>query len=488
MAKSPKIIGREAADALQRWAYGKRVLGFTEVLTWNGPSEREAMFAMRGPTVKMENLMLRPDLIGNPGSMLDTSLQKAFGFSPVIDEWGQIRSEVGQLLDTHNSSLDALISAIEGVIAYFMGTQQAFMSIMPAEGSPWEPMQRETTFYNARTGKLGKTPKPHWIKRLTSYGIPEDSQRCDLIHKWGMLGAELCHLAPVLPRPPGRAMALVTSGNEFFLATHNLGSGDLKADLKAWKSSARHINACGGILFPSIAVGPIPALTFGMITLVINPDVVFSGLKPYTGKTITSPVTVYSTDAWTETHRSFEGYVSNLLAEQLTGHWNGDGPRHFYILGLPVKTNSPSEASHVSSTRGLDDVLARKSRAWHPGLTYAEVGKLRERGKDDAYLYAEAKVNGVLPVEAITACAVPSPFEKEAESFLQAIHCHAPLIVVPSTKRELKLIANGDMRESFDALYALGWRTREAILEEAQTPLYSGEHDWEYRYVSMRYR
>jgi hypothetical protein len=259
-------------------------------------------------------------------------------------------------------------------------------------------------------------------------------------------------------RDPAKNLNLMmTHGFDFFRANFD------------WRGMAKLINRCGGLLFPSIAVGQVPATTIGSTIFVLDAHVVLQGIKPYRTGRGRWPIVTYASDAWTETTGAFLGEAARQVFLQLTGQWEPSiyGTPHFYVLGPRIGSqwgDLEGADAIIGDTKKLSSTMARRARKWHRGADGNDLGELRSDITIDRYPYLEAKANGIVAVDALALCVVSSAFSRQVGSLLRAINFGGDVLTLKVTAAEAKALEVGT---DYDYLFQYSWRVHDAVAEYA---------------------
>jgi hypothetical protein len=202
------------------------------------------------------------------------------------------------------------------------------------------------------------------------------------------------------------------------------------------------VRQCGGWLFPSMAIGLVPSVTFGPLSLFASVDLVLNGLRPYrTGRAW--PITVYDTDSWTMRARQIDR-AAYALYKQLTGTYDEDDAgrygeiegmgAHQWVLGAPVSLQQFGglEVKVLSSTDALARELAARWKIWAYREKGQNIKSVVERYGDTKhrYPYLEAKSNTVVDASCWKLAVVPRTWEKKARTYMKKTGIKAPLVVV----------------------------------------------------------
>ena len=316
---------------------------------------------------------------------------------------------------------------------YDVDEDGARITIIPEPGYPWPAPDG---YWSAKKNRLIRSDRPEWI-------LPENV--VDAARHIDSPGVDLCKLIPeVRDGVVGAQVATYgRSADDFFIVTHAMGTiegmtryGELEG-VAGWAQNARHVVDCGGLLFPSMSVGKIPATNFGVGVLIADVGVVLNSLKPYLKRGMSAPSLVYSSDAWTGRTGSFMTDSAISAFEQLHGHsdymyyvdqniWPLGAPRAWAVTG-------PGElADEIYKTSALKRELRERFSIWTRGLEPEEILEMTERVSNtkSRYGYLEAKVNGVMQVSDFPIAAVPPQQEEGFRRFLEMTGFNGELLIV----------------------------------------------------------
>lgn len=471
-ALSPQDI--DIADRLLAWArawFGARTI--KDVFVWRvGP---EVRFALNGPAAAMLARMgfdyLRAPLDNHYGRF-DFNLARAFGRTT---RWMGSYSEPSI---THLSGTFGVGEMLGGVGGFIKQVRDDYetpldLTIIPEPGYPWAGPG--TRYYSAREKKTILAKKPSWVVPVV---VRDRNTELDVTRP----GADWCQLAPRSePAESGAGYFTLPSGAghaESVFVTHTI---DLRPSYDN-AASARAILRCKGMLFPSLAVAPIPASNFGPCTLVADPMLVLRELKPYRAPRQGMPqVVTYNTDAWTDTTRTFVSELSARLYDQLTGNADSDdytlGETHLYILGPKAEEADtggfrPSGMKPIASTPQLARELKARFRIWHGPMNAREFGKASERAASGMarYGYLEAKAHTIVPMGAFVAAWAPDFAALDYTSFLRSAGYKGRVYTVTTTSEERAVFSRESVDQSADLVrYNYAWKMADAM-RQALTP------------------
>ncbi len=468
-------IDMEIADRLL--AFGRRWFGtrtIKDVFAWRVGDETR--FAFSGPAEAME-ARLGFDIetpLDNDRGRFDYNLAREFGVST---RWMGGWSEPAI---THLSGKFGVGEMLGGVAEFLKSRRGNYddpidVTIITEPGYPWAG--KGTLYYSARTKKTIESKAPDWIVPVVvrDPGSGEEAKRP---------GADWCALAPLSEGASQYADGYFTLSEdagvtESVFVTHTI---DLRpgADNRA---NARAILKCKGMLFPSLAVAPIPASNFGPCTLVADPRIVLRDLKPYKQPRSGMPqVFTYNTDAWTDVTREFVGTFSAYLYDQLTGNMSGDDfnynhTRHLYILGPRVEEEdaggfAPSGVKPIANTAQLARALKQRFRVWNGPMNERQFNAARTKADGGGYertvshyAYLEAKAHTIVPMAAFVAAWVPDFAKTEYAKFLRAAGFKGKIHVVETTPEERAVFSRESSGAGDDDLirYNYAWKLSAAM-------------------------
>ncbi|KKL45563.1 hypothetical protein LCGC14_2354350, partial [marine sediment metagenome] len=206
-------------------------------------------------------------------------------------------------------------------------------------------------------------------------------------------------------------------------------------DRKQIIQTAHEIKKCGGLIFPSLAVGLIPASNFGPITLVMSAGCVLTGLHPYRPKG-RYPVVLYNADVWTETVGAIKNELGRFLFEELTGLTRDYvfypdlaalGP----ILREGLVGSDDIEAKRIRNVREMETTIRKRFGLWK-GFIRAEdwLSRTEMMNPTQSYAYLEAKVTNILGLENIKFAVCATEFKETTRLFLKSLGLRIPVYPV----------------------------------------------------------
>lgn len=352
----------------------------------------------------------------------------------------------------------------------------ARVTIIPEPGYPWPAPEG---YYSAKLGRKVRSDRPGWL-------LPENvvDERRDI----NSPGIDLCKMfaEPLDARMGAEVGRYGNKTDDFFIVTHAMGSiegmtrfGTVQG-VEGWEENARKVVECGGLLFPSMAIGPIPATNFGVGVLVADIGLVLNGLKPYLKRWQMPPSVVYSSDAWSARTGSFLTDTAVAAFEQMHGLsdyvyyseqniWPLGAPRAWALAG-------PGElAEELYKVTALKRELKERFRAWKRNLDPEQVERLREAVAltKARYGYLEAKANGVMQLSDFPIAAVPPQQEEGFRRFLDITGFKGELLVVDLPDEILEVMLSSwnppgmdfEKREAIQvwARMQYGWNVSDAV-------------------------
>ncbi len=445
---APTKAMKDLADALYQSPARERI-GAKDVRVWKtGRSfagEDQVVVAFAGDPLKIKNHVLTRG-VPNYRNSFDLDLQRALGLPAETNDRGFPRSQyfpdgdilAGDLTDGLAALSNRALGAEEAVV----------VTLMPDSGDPWSPHNTPTPYYSAKSRAVGTSTLPAWAQKVEIVGEPPQ------------LGADFCAHAPYVGGCPGGAVVGAMDRSRtplVFIATHSLSLEEGQAT----RETARAIRDCGGLLFPSIAVGMVPATNFGELVLVADVLSVLQGLRPYK-KRGRWPITVYASDAWTATTSTFVGRGAVELFEELTGSpdTNWIYKTDFWSLGPPI---ADEKARVIPSTKKLRSVLTRRAKLYPRGATADDLSATRMShfDREGAYPYVEAKVNAIMEMSCFPLAVAPRGQTARARRFLKAAGWKGELITVAPP------VAEADEAGAAHPSWDYAWRVRDAVIKWA---------------------
>jgi hypothetical protein len=338
------------------------------------------------------------------------------------------------------------------------------ITFIPEPGYPY-PCEGGS-YYSVVKKKLIECKRPPWlIERIVDESRGIDSP-----------GADLCRFLEIDAEPPMGATIgrYGDRADDVFMVTHAMGSLAGMTRFGDWESNAQNVNDCGGLLFPSLAVGPIPATNFGLAVLVADVGLVLSSLSPYRGRGAHPLAHVYNTDVWTGRTSEFLQAGAISAFEQLHGHsdYVYTYDLHVWPLGAPLGSELSGPAADASAIEKVPELireLKQRFRVWRRGLTPEKYEHIHSaHGLEKArYGYLEAKINAVVPMSEFPLAVVPTELEAGFARFLKLTGFTGDLLTV-----ELPAEVRDVMDENWNPP-GVTWERREAIRTWAWT-----EYGW----------
>jgi hypothetical protein len=356
------------------------------------------------------------------------------------------------------------------------------ITIIPEPGYPWPAPDG---YYSAKLGHVVRSERPAW---LYPENIVDPSRDVD------SPGVNLCELfqPPLGGEIGAEVVEYGSQSDDFFIVTHAMGTiegmtryGSVEG-IAGWEENAQKVIDCGGLLFPSMAIGPIPSTNFGVGVLIADAGIVLNSLKPRLKRGVSPLSAVYSSDAWTGRTGDFFNETAILAFEQLHGlsdyiYYN---EMNIWPLGAPRawSVSGPgSQAEEIDKATTLKKKLKERFQIWTRDLSPEETeAVIQATGISEArYGYLEAKVNGVMAMSEFPMAAVPPQQEVGFRRFLDMTGFEGELVVV-DLPDELFEVMNPDWDPSdtsFDRKNAIrawanmqyGWHVADAVRERGRT-------------------
>ena len=351
------------------------------------------------------------------------------------------------------------------VLGDLVDTSDTWMTLIPEPGYPW-PTDR---YYSAQKGRWVVPQRPEW---LLPENVKEESRGID------SPGVDLCKL--FRDAPSGFEMEALTArygsaSDDFFMVTHAMGSIENMTRFGDWETNAARVDECGGLLFPSMAIGPFPATNFGVCILVADVGLILSSLKPYLKRTFGRPLAdVFDTDVWTGGTSTFMTDGALHAFDQLHGHsdylsyWD----LNIWTMG-PPDSPGPAMGTKLDKVTQLKRELKQRFKLWSRKLmgSVEAVKTLQAQVTDSKsrYGYLEAKISALLPISSFPLAVAPKQAEPGFRTFLKKTGFRGKLVVVdlPHEVAEAMLFYGDD----FDTAHAIqttaflqyGWEVADQV-------------------------
>lgn len=337
----------------------------------------------------------------------------------------------------------------------FTETSVVFMA---DPGYPWGEKDEPITYWSAKKRRWVTPERPAWLVQVEDQDDPKKMR----------LGVNPCAIFPPdeSKTAPGGAVFGRAKGGVEIMVAHSMTlaeqSGKGSRFHKFGDVAVENIKACGGLLFPSLSVGPVPASNFGPISLIAHLDLVLGALKPYRGRG-RNPAWVYDTDAWTVGTGELMKYVAAQLFDEL--HQGDDWMygRHMWVLGPPGELHGgpKGDQTPLDTTSQLVRGIKRRMKPWHRDLDVSEfnVTDTELAGTDAKYAYCEAKTREVVRLDEFPYIVAPETYRERVESFANGLDYRGEIILLPD---EYDMLTAEEVGDNF-TMYSWAWQVADAV-------------------------
>lgn len=368
-------------------------------------------------------------------------------------------------------SLPDLLARLSGQAAYDFcdahGVEMPFtetrMRMIIEPGYPWpESDAPGLVYWSAKKNKLIEPERPGWLIEVEERDNPGKMK----------LGVNPCAVFPAEPQKRswplwGRSgkQDLIVAHSMTLLATPDAPSFPFLGPKfhKHTDTAIANIRSCGGLLFPSLSVGEIPASNFGPITLVGHLGLVLDGLKPFRERQERTSW-VYAHDAWTVTTGELMRDVAIRLFDELHGHEDFTYGYHIWSIGPPAELfGGPTEGSSPLDTlRELTTASKRRGATFKRGMSREAFEAANEAvaGTADKYAYCEAKARRVISLDEFPFMIGPDTLKEPMRTFAKGVGYKGKVITLPDT---LGVVANDLTGDRDYALFQWAWVVADAI-------------------------
>jgi hypothetical protein len=338
------------------------------------------------------------------------------------------------------------------------------VTILPYPGVPMTRSGETLPYFSvAKNRMVPAGPRPRWaIERDMSLASEQEQRETTMSVDW-------CKLARTAKMPADfhqRFGYAVVDGTPLIMA-HS-------TDESLFSKQAKNgIGRCGGLIFPSLSVGVVPASNFGPICLVFDPRTVLNSLAPYRKSLGTPPdFVVYETDTWTPNTKDILGSYSSRTFLELSGNeeFSNYYRQEQALLSLgPWMLGSNQQSPRLRSVFEVAKEARARAAKWPRGMSIEDIEQRRAKyfGKKEQYGYLEAKSLGVVPVAWASAVAAPSHLLWKVVRYLSQFGFEGTAIEVPMSREDLiaidpKTIEHKAKTDLVRMEYA--WRVHDAVM------------------------
>ena len=393
------------------------------------------VFGLSGKPLQLQRYLMEED---NPKSNYDHWLtSSAAGAFGIELEWREDRLErtgrspSPQFWHGEEILRSDFLDGIELLLDYVLGSEEgARLTVMPEPGYPWGA-DYVIRYYDAKKNRVITSKKPSWAVMGTYRDAYDGRDKVGYV-------ADYCKIFPSVnlsEQFPQTLMTLPRRSEVMVTHTLRLPRVPEGKDRKQIIQTAHEIKKCGGLIFPSLAVGLIPASNFGPITLVMSAGCVLTGLHPYRPKG-RYPVVLYNADVWTETVGAIKNELGRFLFEELTGLTRDYvfypdlaalGP----ILREGLVGSDDIEAKRIRNVREMETTIRKRFGLWK-GFIRAEdwLSRTEMMNPTQSYAYLEAKVTNILGLENIKFAVCATEFKETTHVFLKSLGLRIPVYPV----------------------------------------------------------
>jgi hypothetical protein len=363
------------------------------------------------------------------------------------------------------------------------------VTLIPEPGYPYVYGAEGMPYYSVREGRWLVSHKPPWV----TLGWRRDEDGRDVQAPV----ADWCQVSPHLKGSPVADFAFARS-LEFkreqppLFVTHSMDivgrqgvDPAVQASNATAATTANLIRHCGGLLFPSLAIGAIPAPQFLPCVLVLDPFVVLDALKPFRKRGAAPLTRVYNSDSWTPKIKEVVTDLAARLYDELTGANSSEdfmytSVQHFYVGGLPTMEDAggfaPEGLVELDSLSAVARACWSHAKRWPESAlrTARDAERMLARNMAEhnnvKYPYCEAKVAAVLDLSAVAVAFVPDHQAEAYNTFLRGAGYAGPISVVPTTEEERAAFASVVKDDHADMRARLQYAWKVAHMADAMIP------------------
>lgn len=439
-AWSPTQLAFARAWTAALLAWGKAAFPrgtITDAVAWSepgGPSDYSMLrVALVGDGVKVsrafgylsaeggENIDL-----GAPPGPIAYAASRLLGARRMAEDLGRDKISLPDLLDRLHGQAAYEFCDAHGIEMPFSETS---MTLIIDPGYPWpEDDHPGLVYWSSKQGRLIEAERPGWLMPVEKDDGSGKTR----------LGVNPCRVFPAEPVEPWALWA--KAAKQDLIVAHSmslLAPGEGFRFHKQMDMAIEGIRSCGGLLFPSLSVGPVPASNFGPITLVGHMGMVLDGLRPFKERGTDATSWVYAHDAWTTSTRELMSNVAVRLFDELHGHEDYAYGYHIWSIGPPSEWfGGPSEGSSPLHTFSeLLKAVKRRSSVFKREITREQFAAVNEavQGTVDKYAYSEAKARRVLAINEFPALVAPDTLGAQVRAFAKGVGYKGKIVLLPDT-------------------------------------------------------
>lgn len=460
-------------DALKVAAQGLLQFGklwprgtITDVYWW--PEEHRDCFAFTGDGEKISKHWMDMERSTLRGPVIDRALSAIFGLKPK-----RSASDYATIFGYERDvTMADFFDRLGGNTLYDVVTDHKrdgfFVTVIPEPGYPWPVEDGE--YYSAREDVMRTAERPKWLIEVTDPSTLERLSAGREVDK-AMYGVNPCLVFPPDETRCQRKelLARLSRGGSFMVA-HSMGFRTA-SDYKSLDYAIDGIKSCGGLLFPSLSVGEIPASNFGPVTLVAPVDLVVASLKPYRVRG-RRPCWVYDSDAWTVGTGEMMKGVAIRLFEELHGHENWIYGIHMWTLGPPRDVSSlfPGHVGEpIDTTAQLGRAVRQRIKPWRREHSVEQLTAAWQKveGTKYNYGYSEAKGREVVGINEFLLLVAPKSLAKQVKRFVAGVGYSQRVVLLDASDLPLGENESEDARRWASIQWA--WRVRDAVEEHSRS-------------------
>lgn len=452
-------------DALKVAAQGLLQLGklwprgtVTDVYCWS--EEHRDRFAFTGDGEKISRYWMDDEHPALSGPAIDRALTAVFGLKSKRTAGGYATI----FGDERHLSMSDFFDRLSGSVLFDVVPEQKrdgfSVGMMPEPGYPW-PVEGE--YYSAVHDEMRSSDRPAWLTEITDRDVVEQAH--------ARAGGAVYGVNPCVVFPSDETkcqrrelLARFSKGGSFMVA-HSMGFR--KTDYKSLAYAIDGIKSCGGLLFPSLSVGEIPASNFGHVSLIAPVDLVIASLRPYRARG-RLPCWVYDGDAWTVTAGEMMKSVAVRLFDELHGNEDWIYGSHMWTIGPPQTIGSDDfRGEPVDTMAQLSRVVRDRVKHWSRKQTMKQLDKTWQKiqATKHQYGYSEAKAREVVDINEFPLLVAPKHLAAEVEKFVAGVGYEQQVELVDASDLRLGDDEPEEVKRWAEVQWA--WRVRDEV--EAQS-------------------
>lgn len=459
---------KEIELAARLYVYARRMFGkkIEDVILWR--HERGLSFALRGNGWNIAKILSSFPRRQYRMHEIELIAAASLGVKQKIDSRGFPSPQfTSGSLDMSTGEYFEMLDSISVEFLDFDPSRLLSVTCLPYPGVPMTKQGKTLPYFSvAKKRMIEPSATPRWVidnTRYTDFSMNEQ--------KPSGKSVDLCLIARTAEAPPhvARRFGYAIRKHTPLLFAHSVNEALFT------KEAREGLERCGGLIFPSLSVGVVPASNFGTISMIFDPRTVIHSLAPYRKRRSSPPdFMLYETDTWTPGTSELLGSYAKETFDELSG--NADFSSYYRKEGV-LRSIGPWGLSNDAGTRTIHSVsemfrvAQRRAKAWPRGLSEEQFHARVQQyaGSKEQYGYLEAKALCTVPIGWLSAVAAPRSLLRRTVAHLRSLGFEGSAIEVPLSAEEDRaldpqFIVHNEATDQLRFEYA--WRVSDAVYRQ----------------------